>query len=425
MRHFKYGILAVLLMLAWLAVVPASFYLGWFSRPLAERDDIEGFIRAAKQYTTERNPPVVAFAFIKNGRLFADHFSSSKGANLNADTLFPLASMSKWFTAYGVMALSDRGQLDLDRPVEEYLTRWHLPPSAFNNNKVTARLLLSHRAGLHDGLGFGDYLPTESLPSLEESLTNPRASSAKPARIAVTSDPGTEFSYSGGSYHLLELVVEEITHRSFEQYMEESVFKPLGMTRSNYNFIGGQENSVRSYTVAGELAPQYQYASSGATALNSSIHDIARYLQAQIPSSQVKGVVGSNTIAAMIRPQTTSLGIDLWGTGAILSAKTKKGTHIYGHDGANDPAINSSAKINLDNGDAIVVLVNGNPGFATALTSQWAYWQTGHPDWESLLPMYMRILTLVVCGWAAILLFSIVAFITRRHRASQRLKYQR
>lgn len=53
---------------------------------------------------------------------------------------------------------------------------------------------------------------------------------------------------------------------------------------------------------------------------------------------------------------------------------------VFGHDGANDPAINSTLRINPDTGDAIVVLVSGHPSLATRIGSEWVLWQTGVPD---------------------------------------------
>jgi CubicO group peptidase (beta-lactamase class C family) len=408
---------SIVLMLAWAVLVIVSIYLGWFSRPIAEPGDIEGFFRAAKEIVAERNPPVLALALIKNGKVYGDYYSSSVGAVPNADSLFAVASLSKWVTAYGVVAASERGQIDLARPLPEYLRRWHLPPSTFDNNKVTTRLLLSHRAGIHDGLGFGDYLATETLPSLEESLTNPRASSGKPVAIAVTSEPGSGFAYSGGSYHLLELVVEETTGKSFEQYMNDDVFKPLGMTRSTYDYIADLDNGVRSYTTTGQLAPQYRYASSGATALNTSLHDLSQFVRAQIPNSGVSGVLSQKFLESMRQSQTSYAGVSIWGMGDILSSKTDRGNFIYGGDGANDPAINSSVKINPDNGDAIVVLVNGNEGLATALTSQWAYWQTNRPDWITLLLKYKTMLNAILYGWGTIVVLAIALLVVKRRAA--------
>lgn len=416
MRYSKYIAGTILLLLTWAVLVCLSIYLGWFSRPLADVDDIESFFKASKELAAKRNPPVVAFALIKNGQLYGDYYGSSVGAVPNADTLFPIASMSKWVTAYGAMALSERGQLDIEHPVPNYLHRWHLPPSEYDNNKVTARLLLSHRAGIHDELGFGDYLATETLPTLEESLSRPRTSSDRVAMIAVTSEPGSGWDYSGGSYHLMELIVEEITGKKFGGYMNDAVFKPLGMTRSTYDYIATLDNSVRSYTTTGEFAPQYRYASAGATALNTSIRDLSQFVRAQIPQSGVEGVLSQRSIEAMRQPVTTYFGQPIFGIGTMLSSKTDRGNFIFGHDGANDPAINSSVKINPETGDAIIALTNGSVGFASELTSEWSYWQTDRPYWMFLFSKIGKIKFAVLCGWGVILLAAASAFVLRRKK---------
>lgn len=109
---------------------------------------------AAATQTIDRSQAGNAvMAVIRDGRVHGVH-AASIGAAVNADTVFQTASLSKWLTAWGVMALAQQGKLDLDAPVSRYLKRWTLPPSAFDNNKVTARRLLEphrradRRAGL-------------------------------------------------------------------------------------------------------------------------------------------------------------------------------------------------------------------------------------------------------------------------------------
>ncbi|MCC7054623.1 MAG: beta-lactamase family protein [Gemmatimonadaceae bacterium] len=92
--------------------------------------------------------------------MYAEQYTPSIDP-VDRDTRFPLASMSKWFTAYAVMQLLEAGRVDLDAPVTAHLRQWQLPAGPFDARQVTIRRLLSHTAGLTDGLGFGDYLPSE------------------------------------------------------------------------------------------------------------------------------------------------------------------------------------------------------------------------------------------------------------------------
>ena len=114
---------------------------------------------------------------IEKGRPVGERYVSI-GRPVDRDTLFQVASLSKWITALGVMTLVDAGRVDLDAPVDTYLKRWKLPPSEFDNRKVTVRRLLSHTAGLTDGLGYGGFEPGEPIQPLPDSLT--RASDASP-----------------------------------------------------------------------------------------------------------------------------------------------------------------------------------------------------------------------------------------------------
>ena len=152
-----------------------------------------------------------AFGLIEDGRLVAEHYASV-GDPVDRDTLFQVASMGKWITAWGVMRLVEHGKLDLDTPVSRYLTRWSLPDSEFDNDGVTVRRLLSHTAGLTDGLGYMGFPPGQAVEPLEASLSH--AADADPGtdgRTRVGVQPGSGFQYSGGGYTLLQLLIEEVS----------------------------------------------------------------------------------------------------------------------------------------------------------------------------------------------------------------------
>ena len=196
--------------LCWVGFVGISSTFGWWMKPIATPGDTQAFFQSVAQIIESENRGNAALVLIENGEVVSEYYSTTNEI-VDGNTVFLVASMSKWFTASAIMKLVQEGSLGLDEPVSNYLTRWQLPPSEFANSEVTIRRLLSHTAGFTDGLGFGDYSAAEELPTLEESLSNPRASDGREVKLAVERQPGSDFIYSGGSYHILELRISKFS----------------------------------------------------------------------------------------------------------------------------------------------------------------------------------------------------------------------
>lgn len=402
-------LLAILAILAWTGLAAYGGLVGWWLRPIAPRTDAEAFRQAASALANAQSRGNVALVLIRNGAVYAEQYTPSIDP-VDRDTRFPLASMSKWFTAYAVLQLVQAGRLDLDAPITTYLRQWQLPLGAFDGQQVTVRRLLSHTTGLTDGLGFGDYLPSESLPSLAESLRHPRASSNTAAVIAVGRAPGSGFQYSGGGYLILQAIVEDVTRTSFPTWMQDSMFAPLRMHRATYTYLGQLDNVARSFDARGALVPTYRYAAAGATGLSASAGDLIAFAQAQLASgAAAAGALPRDAIERMRQPHAQKLGLDIWGLGVMLYAPTASGAYVYGHDGSNAPAINTSMRINPDNGDAVIVLTTGHASLASSIASEWTLWQTGVPDFlmveralRSALVPWIAGLAIMVALWGGL-----------------------
>lgn len=410
----KAALVATISTIAWLAFVFIGGFYGLWMHPVVASNDSEGFARFAQARLQESNRGSSALVLVEAGEPVA-RFYASPDETVDANTLFAAASMSKWFAAHAVMKLVEEGRVELDAPLARYLTRWQLPVSDFDNDAVTIRRLLSHTAGLGDGLGFGDYAASESLPELEQALSHPRASSGKTVRIAVTAEPGSEWKYSGGGYLLLELLVEEVSGQTFEAYVREAIFQPLGMSDAGYDFIESYANNAASYAADGSRVASYQYASSAATGLVISSADLTRFVLAQL-RPDLEGVLSASTVESMREAHGSSLGADIWGLGTMLYAPTPGGDFVYGHDGANEPAINTAVRINPDSGDALIVLLTGHPGLASHIGSEWVLWQTGYPDVLAVDAVLESMLLPALAGCALILLALLFRFMTARAR---------
>ena len=245
---------------------------------------------------------VISPAIINNGKVEYEKFHTA-GKKVNRNTVFQVASLSKWISAFGIMKLVEDGRLDLDKPVSNYLSRWKLPEGEFNN-EVTVRRLLSHTAGLTDGLGYSGFETVGEMQSLEQSLTMAAdADSGITGKVQVGVIPGSEFKYSGGGYTLLQLIVEEVTNQSFALYMQEAVFKPLGMFHST--FIWNDSNAVELcefYDDAYFPSKHRYYTSQAASGLYTSLADMELFFQAHF-----MGRNGEPAGRNVIKPATLKL----------------------------------------------------------------------------------------------------------------------
>ena len=408
MRSFLLLVLAALVaMVLWAGLVFWGTLNGWTRTALAPAGNAPAFIAAAEREIASKHPGNAAFRLLENGKLAGEYFI---GDSVDRDTLFQVASLSKWLTAWGVMTLVDAGRLDLDAPVASYLKRWSLPESEFDNNQVTARRLLSHKAGLTDGLGYGGFPPGVALQSLEESLT--RAADASPGadgRVRVGIAPGTQWKYSGGGFTLLQLVIEEITGEPFASYMQRAVFQPLGMNRSTYAIEPGlTPNVAELYGTDGKVLTPPRFTATAAASFYTSASDLTAFMQAHLPGAAGepigRGVLKPETVKLMRQPHAAQLGADIWGLGTMLYAPNGAGDFIIGHDGKRSPAINSTARLNPSTGDGIVLLESGHPLLATLVAGEWTFWQTGTIDFLAFTLVAKDMLALILLGWGAIIL---------------------
>jgi CubicO group peptidase (beta-lactamase class C family) len=420
MRALRIVLLTLVALLLWAAVVVFGTREGWW-RPLpAPHGDVASFVDAAKARYAKESKGNIALAVLTDGRV-AGTFFASHGRPVDGATLFQVASMSKWFTAFGVMTLVDQGRIDLDAPVSRYLKRWRLPPSQFDNNGVTVRRVLAHIAGLTDSLGYRGFAPGQTPQTLPDSLTH--AADAMPfadGHVRVGIEPGTKWQYSGGGYALLQLLIEDVTGESFNAYMRKAVLTPLGMTHSTF-VDPDAAHLAQFFDKDGKLAIHYKFTALAAASLYTSVDDLTCFLRAQRPGPHGepagRGVLKPATLEAMRAVTTKIYGLPIWGLGEILYAPNGKGSFVIGHDGNNFPAINTTARVDPDTGDGIIVLSSGNGVLASEIGGDWTYWQTGVVDLQLMFDEGRTTLTILAAGALLILLAAMVIAWRGRRRA--------
>jgi hypothetical protein len=176
-----------------------------------QRSTILQLERDVPELMKKSNVPGVSIALIQRGKAIWVHGFGVKEAGtsqpVTGETVFEAASLSKPVFAYGVLKLVDQGELELDVPLTTYLPKPYIPGDQ-RLTKITARIVLSHRTG------FPNWRDGDSLP--------------------LYFTPGERFSYSGEGYIYLQRVVEQITGKPLNTFLTETVFEPLGMSRSSY-----------------------------------------------------------------------------------------------------------------------------------------------------------------------------------------------
>jgi CubicO group peptidase (beta-lactamase class C family) len=131
------------------------------------------------------------------------------------ETIFRLGSITKQFTALAIMQLHDKQELQIDDPIGKYF------PGTLNGDRITIQHLLTHTSGI-----------SESLDSDLEFA------------------PGDQLSYSNTGYNLLGKLIEKVSGLSYENYLQQYIFKPLGMNHSGYEHPNAKaENSAVGYAI--------------------------------------------------------------------------------------------------------------------------------------------------------------------------------
>ncbi len=152
---------------------------------------------------------------------------------VNNETQFRIASISKAFTALGVIKLYDNGTLDLDEDISTYLG-YQLRNPNFPSTPITLRMVLSHRSGLQDGDGYAPFLNAtfsqNPIPNLSELILP--GGNFYSNNMWRTEVPGSYFAYSNLNFGLLGTIIEAASNQRFDIFMKTEILEPLGIEGS-------------------------------------------------------------------------------------------------------------------------------------------------------------------------------------------------
>lgn len=215
------------------AFVARTFVLLCLTFVTAVADDIpKDSAKAVDEYVqkqmTNRRIPGVAVAVIKDGKpvLAKGYGLANVELNVptNENTVFQLASVTKQFTATGIMLLVEEGKLTLDDKLPKFFDKL---PEAWSN--VTVRQLLNHTSGI------------KSYTNLPGFAKNLRKDYTKDEIIKMAADvpveyaPGEKYNYNNTGFYLLGMIIEKVSGKEYGAFLQERIFQPLGMTETRLN----------------------------------------------------------------------------------------------------------------------------------------------------------------------------------------------
>ncbi len=250
---------------------------------------------------------------------------------LRGDELYFIQSMTKPIVSVALMTLYDEGKFQLDDPVSKYLPEYanlqvvndptkglssgtHPAPSA-----MTIRQILSHTAGMSHGIAPIAY--DKELWNgiiLNGNLKTLAQRTEALARIPLAFDPGSKWNYSF-SPDLVGRLVEVLSGKSLDQYLQERIFGPLEMNNSGYNLSEAQKQrvmTVYSYSADttlnrawGQPTPSGNTLFAGVNALFTSTADYVRFGEMMLNKGEWKGkrILKPETVALITGDHTTNI----------------------------------------------------------------------------------------------------------------------
>ncbi|HZU25650.1 MAG TPA: serine hydrolase domain-containing protein [Bryobacteraceae bacterium] len=316
----------------------------------------------------ETNTHGAGIAMVTRDRvLLADGIGMADAASkrpATGDTLFRIGSVSKAFASLSILKLQEENRLRLDDPVRRYapdvtfVNRWEA------TDPIRIVHLLEHTTGWDD-LHLAEYASSDPKPlTLFEGLQYHPDSRTSRWR------PGTRMAYCNAGPAVAAYVVERVTGKRFEDYVQENLFTPLHMDTASYLLTPEVRRRLTTlYSSDGQHVEKYWHISlRPAGAINASPRDMANYVMFYLNRGAVDGrrIVKPESIDRMERPESTMAARDGLRAGYGLSNYTSidgRGFVWHGHDGGITGGLTQMAYL-PDAGVGYAYMINATNGEA-------------------------------------------------------------
>jgi CubicO group peptidase (beta-lactamase class C family) len=141
-------------------------------------------------------------------------------------TKFRLGSITKQFTSMAIMQLAERGLLNVQDPIGKYLPDYPKPVA----DRVTIHHLLTHSSGIPSFTGLASYEPNMPMRVTVAQMID------RFKNLPLEFEPGSTFKYDNSGYFLLGAIIEKVSGKPYDVFLQENIFKPLGMRDTGYDW---------------------------------------------------------------------------------------------------------------------------------------------------------------------------------------------
>lgn len=220
----------------------------------------------------------ISIAVAKDGKIIWEeafgYSNLEKKVRATSHTKYLSGSIAKTFTATGLMTLYEKGLIDIDKPVLDYLPDIELRSFIGDEREITIRHILNHRSGM----------PSYCELFFEDESESPRDFRETARRYGIiTFTPEWSYIYSNLGYELIGYLISEVSGTSYSRFMEENVFLPLKMTQTKVFERGlSIDHSAICYTPDFKPIPNYVGSYPGSDGIYFSAHDLIRFAMFQL-----------------------------------------------------------------------------------------------------------------------------------------------